>query len=109
LDILFINVEVANASTEHLFTFIVFDLITFLNNNFLFSQTLFYTDYQDFFLFVTHHSPELIFAFNDYLLTYFSNALIGQTPSIVFDTYTDNLNITLSEFLEYFLLFCTFI
>ena len=30
LDILFINTEITSASTGHLFTFIVFDLITFL-------------------------------------------------------------------------------
>lgn len=109
LDTLFITTEISNNSPLLLFSFVVYDSITFMTNNFLLAQTLFYTDYQDFFLFLTHHSPELSFALNDYFLTYFSNSTLNQTPSMVFDTYTDSLNITISEFLEYFFLFTFFI
>lgn len=109
LDLLFSNIEISQYSTQHLFLFFVYDLNTFVNNNFLLTQTLFFTDYQDFFILLLYHSPELVFAINDYFLLYFTTNLVNQTPSIVFDTYSDSLNITFSEFLEYFLLFCVFI
>ena len=109
LDLFFLNTETSNFTPLHLFYFVAYDSITFLNNNFLLIQSFFYTDYQDFFLFILHHSPELTFALNDYFLTNFSNAITSQTPSIVFDSYSDSLNITISEFLEYFILFCTFV
>jgi hypothetical protein len=85
------------------------DLLVFLDNHFLLAQTMFYTDYQDFFIFTSYHSPELVLALNDFFLNYFSNATINSTPSTVFDIYSDNLNISFSEFIEYFLLFFTFV
>ena len=103
------TIETQQHVSSHFFLFFLYDLLTFINNSFLLVQTLFYTDYQDFIVMVTYHSPELIFALNDYFLLFFNNTAINQTPSIVFDTYMDSLNITLSEFLEYFLLFCSFI
>lgn len=109
LDLFFLTTETQQHACSHFFLFFIYDLLTFINNSFLLVQTLFYTDYQDFFVMITYHSPELIFAVNDYFLLFFNTAVISQSPSIVFDTYTDSLNITLSEFLEYFLLFCTFI
>jgi hypothetical protein len=80
----------------------------FLDNNFFIAQTIFYTDYQDFFTFVLHHSPELVFALNDYFTSYYWGPTVYVTPSITFDVYNDNLGTSISEFLEYFLLFFIF-
>ena len=108
LDLFFINLSTNQTASSDLASFVVYDSMLFVNSYFFLGQTLFYTDYQDFFVFLTHHSPELTYALNDFFLTHFISSTINSSPSIVFDTYTDSLNITLSEFLEYFLLFCIF-
>jgi hypothetical protein len=92
----------------NLFYFFLYDISALLDVNFLYIQALFYTDYQDFFLITLYHSPELIFALNDYINTYYTSALLSVAPSSVFDVYNDNLEIAISEFLEYFLLFLLF-
>ena len=109
VDLLLINDILFKNQPIDLFTFLIYDLFCITDNVFLTSQVIFYSDYQNFFTFISYHSPELSFALTDYFLTYNNSLAVNFSPSIVFDTYNDNLNITISEFLEYFFLFFTFV
>jgi len=93
----------------NLFTFFIYDIFSENDNRFLTAQVIFYSDYQNFFTFISHHSPELSLALNDYYLIFFSNPTLSFLPSTVFDVFNDNLNLTISEFLEYFILFFSFV
>lgn len=109
LDLIFINQsDVLNESSE-LFSFFVYDVISFLSTSFLTLQILFFTDYQDFILVILHHSPELSLALYDYVSIYWLNSTSYVTPSSVFDVFSDSLNFSLSEFVEYFIAFLMFV
>jgi len=70
LDTLFsVESNTATASRE-LFDLIMWDHLSAISTNFFFAQFLFYTDYQDFFVVVLHHSPELMMAVEDFLNSY---------------------------------------
>ena len=108
LDLLLFN-QVSTLKSIDLFIFFVIDITTFFDNNFSWSQAIFYSDYQDFFIFVLYHTPELLLAFNDFYINYFLNFTIDVQPSTSFDVYNENLGLSISEFLEYFLFFFVFV
>ncbi len=109
LDVLFFSeTDVTNSSRE-LFDLIMWDTMSFISNTFLSSQMLFYTDYQDILVLILHHSPELSMALVDYVNTYWLNSMINSTPSVVFALFSDSLNSTISEFIEYLVMFMAFI
>lgn len=108
LDVLFFSeTDLANSSRE-LFDLMMWDTMSFITTTFLPLQFLFYTDYQDFMVLVLHHSPELSMALVDYVNTYWLNSTINSAPSAVFDVFSDSLNSTISEFVEYFVAFFAF-
>lgn len=109
LDVLFFSeTDITNSSRE-LFDLIMWDTMSFISNTFLSSQMLFYTDYQDILVLILHHSPELSMALVDYVNTYWLNSMINSTPSVVFALFSDSLNSTISEFVEYLVMFMAFI
>jgi hypothetical protein len=101
LDTLFSVESNSATSSRELFDLLMWDHLSAISTNFFFSQFLFYTDYQDFFVVVLHHSPELMMAVEDFLNSYWLNAAMDCLPSAVFDVYSDSLNSNLFEFLDY--------
>jgi len=109
LDVLFYSETDLTNSSRELFDLIMWDTMSFISNTFLSSQMLFYTDYQDILVLILHHSPELSMALVDYVNTYWLNSMINSTPSVVFALFSDSLNSTISEFVEYLVMFMAFI
>jgi len=70
---------------------------------------LYYTDYQDFFVVILYHSPELSLAVTDFVNSYWFNAAISHAPTAVFDVFSDSLNSSIDELVKYMLMFVAFI
>lgn len=100
LDILFMFESNKASYSKELYDLFIWDITTSFNNNFLPLQFFFYTDYQDFISIMLQYSPELIFALSDFLNNYWIQSIINQTPSIVFDLFSDSANNAISEFLN---------
>lgn len=109
LDIMFLSETNKIGYPRELYNLFMWDLTSSVYNKFLPFQFLFYTDYQDFLMLVLHYSPELMIAVTDYLNTYWFNSVLFYTPAAVFDLFSDSLNSAISEFVEYFILFFTFV
>jgi len=108
LDVMFINETDSFNYSKELFDLMMWDNLSFIHNNFLSLQVVFYTDYQDFLVLVLHHTPELSLALIDYVNIYWLNSIINSTPSAVFDIFNDSIYSSISEFLEYFIAFIAF-
>ena len=109
IDVMFlIETNKTNFSREF-YDLFIWDLVSNVYNKFLPLQFLFYTDYQDYLILLLYFSPELIIALNEYINTYWVNSFFNFTPAIVFDLFNDSLNTAVSEFLEYFILFFSFV
>ena len=52
LDVLLLSEADSFNSSRELFDFVMYDTLSYLSTTFFFSQTLYYTDYQDFFVVV---------------------------------------------------------
>jgi len=95
IDILFYSETDTLNSSRELFDFLMWDLSSYISSNFFIFQFIFYTDYQDFLLTSSHHSPELNLAIIDYVTTYWLSYITNYTPSAVFDVYYDSLSSSL--------------
>lgn len=105
LDILFLlETDKINYSRE-LYDSFLWDLVALTSNKFLSLHFLFYTDYQDFLIVLLYYAPELVFALTDYINIYWINNVSNYTIGAVYDTFSDILNSTVSEFVEYFFSF----
>lgn len=109
LDIIFLTETDKLNYSKELYDLIIWDLATNIHNKFLPLQFFFYSDYQDFLTIMLYYSPELLFVLNDYINIYWTNNVINYNSSIVFDLFSDLLNTSISEFVEYFILFFSFI
>jgi hypothetical protein len=70
LDVLLLTETDSFNSSRELFDFLMWDNLSYLSTTFFFSQALYYTDYQDFFVVVLYHSPELSLAVTDFVNSY---------------------------------------
>ena len=104
-DIIFLIESNKNLYSKELYNLFILDLMSIVYNKFFILQFLFYSDYQDYILILIYYSPELILALNDYITIYWLNSAINETPSVVFDLFSDTLNSSISEFVEYFIMF----
>ncbi len=109
LDILFFSETDTFNNSRELFDFIMWDHLSFISTNFFYSQFLFYTDYQNFFVLVLHNSPELTLALVDFTNSYWVNATLNYLPSAAFDTFTDSLINSSEELNTLLMLFVLFI
>jgi len=109
LDILFSYETDEFYSSREFFDFVMWDHLSSISNNFFFSQFLFYTDYQDFFVIILHHSPELTLALEDFKNSYWANSVMNYIPSAVFDVFNDSMYSALSEFADLMVNFLAFI
>lgn len=108
LDVLFFSETDSYNASRELFDFIMWDHLSFISNNFFFSQFLFYTNYQDFITTVLHHSPELTLAFTEFVNSYWLNYVMSYLPSASFDVFSDSFHSSVSEFLDYVMLLGVF-
>jgi hypothetical protein len=83
-----------------LFHSFMWDTLTVFTHSWGLSQFLFYTDYQDFFTVILHHTPELSLALVEYYSHYIETRIFSQSPAVIGDFFSDNLSLTLGEFLE---------
>lgn len=109
LDVLLLSETDSKTFSRELFDFVMWDSLYYLNNTFFFSQALYYTDYQDFFVVVLHHSPELILALNDFANLYWFNSSVSSNSHAVFDIFSDSLNSSVDELVKYMFMFVAFI
>ena len=109
LDILLFTESDSFNSSREFFDFVMWDTWSYLSTNFFFSQSLYYTDYQDFFVVVLHHSPELSLVIADFINSYWFNAAMSYAPSAVFDIFSDSVNSTVDELVKYMFMFVGFI
>lgn len=109
LDVLFISENSGFNASRELFDFVMWDVLSYLNTTFFFSQALYYTDYQDFFNVLIYHSPELILAMSEFNTSYWFNSALHAVPSSTFDTFTDSINSVFDELLKYLFVFVMFI
>lgn len=108
IDLILISEKKESFFSKKLYDMILWDICNSVNNRFFFIQFFFYSDYQDLIILITHYSPELIFALTDYLNTYWYNNTLSFTPSALFDSFQDSLNSSISEFIEFLILFFIF-
>jgi len=109
LDTMFIQETSTAYASNEFFELFMWDNTAYVHTNFLNSQFLFYTDYQDYLTLILYHSPELTLALVDYAQLYWVNSSFLATPSAVFDVFDDSFMLTISEFNEYLFsvsLFC---
>jgi len=104
LDLL-ITAESTNTSfVKQFVTYFFIDQALYIYNNFSLFKFLFTADYQDFLITLFYHSPELVPALIDFIRIYWFNLYFSTQTAVLFDLFSDNLNLTLFEFLEYFIL-----
>lgn len=108
LDILFITETNKFTFSKQFYDLFIWDVINSFSMKFLSLQFLFYTDYQDFLLMITYYSPELVLALNDFINIYWLNSIFSWTPAVVFDSFHDSINSSISEFMENISLFFLF-
>nr|ASY95707.1 hypothetical protein [Paraurostyla sp.] len=108
IDIMLISEKKEKFFSRKLYEIFMWDILNSFNNKFFFFQFFFYSDYQDMIILLTHYSPELIFALVDYVNIYWYNKVLTYTPAIVFDSFQDSLNSSISEFIEFLFLFFIF-
>ena len=105
LDVMLLKTIDKSSFSKELYDLFIWDLTSLFYNKFLPLQFLFYTDYQDFLVILLYYSPELVIALTDYINLYWINNTLYSTPAAVFDLFNDSLNSSISEFMEYFILF----
>jgi len=96
-------------TVQTLYTSVLNDLITQTNIIFLPLSPLFHSEYQETFSTIFILAPELTIVFIDYITLYFFSNTFNNLPSIVFDSYLNNLNYYVGEGVIYFLLFSLYI
>lgn len=109
VDLIFLNEINKNGQSRELYDLFVWDLTSIVYNKFFPLQFLFYTDYQDLIINFLYYSPELLLVLTDYINFYWSNNVVSYAPSVVFDIFNDSLNTAISEFIEYIILFFSFV
>jgi hypothetical protein len=70
--------------------------------------SVFSSSYQDIFSLLILFSPDVIFAFNDYLATYYTISHLNYTAAACFDSYTSNLNYNFGDGIISFFMFFFF-
>ena len=95
--------------SRELYIFVMWDTLSCLSTNFFFSQALYYTDSQDFFVILMHHSPELSGAICDFLESHWFNKVTSWLPLAEFDSYLDFMRSHLDELAKYGFLFIALI
>lgn len=105
LDFLLLKEVFVAKSASLIYDYMCFDINSFLQTNFFILNFLFLTDYQNFVLFLVHHSPELLFGLIDFITVYWLGSTFSFSPSSLFDTFMDLPNPLSSSFVEYFMFF----
>ena len=108
IDIMFIIETNKQTYSREFYDLFIWDLTSTFYNKFLPLQFFFYTDYQDYLVILLYYSPELIMALTDYLNVYWLNKSLSFAPAIVFDLFHDSINSSISEFIEYLVMFFLF-
>ena len=93
---------------RELFELLMWDFSSYVYNNFLPLQVIFYTDYQNLLVLILHNSPELSIALADFVETYWTNSFAKYIPSAAFDIFSDSNLSKISKVLDYSFIFVLF-
>lgn len=105
LDLILLLSNSSLLSFKTLFISMILDFNLEFTNVYLLELSFFSSNYQDIFSVLMVLSPELIFAFGDYFTLCFGESKFNFLPSAVFDSYSNNLNYSVSDSNTYFILF----
>ena len=105
LDMLLIFSSSSTFSFKTLFLGFISDVNLEFTNVYLLESSMFSSNYQDVQSIVMLLSPELALAFSDFLSLCYGESKFNFIPSAVFDSYTNNLNYSISNANSYFMLF----
>jgi hypothetical protein len=105
LDLILLLSNSSLLSFKTLFFSFLLDFNLEFTNIYLLELSFFSTNYQDIFSLVMVLSPELVIAFSDYFSTCFGESKFNFAPAAVFDSYSNNLNYSISDSNTYFVLF----
>jgi hypothetical protein len=97
LDAMLIHINTKIRTPQFLYDSFVYDTILFLNVYYLPFSTLVLSTYQEHVSSVLILAPELSFLFMEYINNYVLFSLINNSPSAVFDSYTNNFNFFFGE------------
>jgi hypothetical protein len=109
LDLILLLSNSSLMSFKVLFFSFLLDFNLEFTNVYLLELSLFSANYQDIFSLVMVLSPELIMAFSDYFSLCFGESKFNFLPSAVFDSYSNNLNYSISDSNVYFILFFLYV
>ena len=109
IDVLLFSESDSYAASREFFDFMVWDIVSSLNINFFFYNSLYSTNYQDLIVVIVHNSPELVLAFDDFFKTYWLNSYINRVASSVFDVLSDSINLSLDELVKYMIMYMMFV
>ena len=94
---------------RELYFFLLTDLLFQFYYKFSFITYMFYSNYQDTLILLLNYSPELILAFENYLLKSWESYIFNINISSSWDLFSDNNNLLWSEFFLNFFYFWIFI
>ena len=109
LDILITNDSIFALESQEFYTAVFSDLFEPVRSVFFPFQYMFYTDSQTAFSIILQHSPEILLAISDFLLTYINPSVltfVTAVASVLFGDFTSTLILNSANFL---ILFCFFI
>lgn len=95
--------EHAHLRSEFMWKQVILDNVMLLDVSNIFFKNIYYSDYQDHFVLLLHHSPELILAVLDFVELDLQDSYVSNKPHVVFDLFNDTLHNTLSEFVDSFI------
>lgn len=101
LDLVFFFESNKSSEMRTFYDVLFWDFSTSFSAKYLPTQFLFYTSNQDYIAILLHYSPELMFAINEYLDSYWASVIFDLTPALVFDLFNDVNNSNITEFIEY--------
>ena len=109
LDVILLSETDKYNFSKELYDFFIWDIVLFFNVKTFILNFIFFTDYQDFISIILYYSPEVILALNDYINIYWTSYSMSYNTASVYDLFNDILNLSISEFVEYFIIFYFYI
>lgn len=105
LDMVFLSETSKINMNRELYDLFFWDFFSFVDNNLVSSNFLFYTNYQDFFVLILFYNPELVPVLVDFINNYWILNSFNLSTSFVYDLFSDKLFLASSVLINYFILF----
>lgn len=106
VDILNISESVDFLDAQEFYNAVMWDLAEAIQVYFFSYQFIFYTNYQDFFSIVIYHSPELLLAITNFILTYVDSDTLAYITSYGSRFFNDSVILATLKLANFLLLLC---